>query len=1126
MKKTLTLAFLLLSALSISAQQLGSLDEVNSATPYLIHNSNGFGYCIFNSEVNSEYVTLGGATEIHSAGLYNDAYLTPIDPMDSNNQWLIIPNGNNYYVKNVGQNKFLCDVDIESTEYDGTTYEWYSFRDAFFLSSEPYALEITDIGDGTFAFRSSNTAQAWGKQPEQMYMCAATQKENAIAMWTISDLGSTWYIEIPSDEGYVAITGISLDQSALSLTVGASCTLSATVTPSDATYRNNVKWSSSNPAVATVEGGVVTAIKSGRATITCASNDGKISATCTIVVTEETSEEEQEDLGTIQYYTFQDGQMVAIPLKYIISETQDKDGIVTLSLVGDTTFTYTANLLASKDTVYYGSLPEFESFKFNNKFNDQLYTDAIGVIDSLTHRIDVQVACIGKRLTPSFKIPDGADAWVNGIKQQSKVTRRRFDSNVKYTVAYPKNWIFQVKKVSDAIWSNPDTDESENQWIKTQVTLTEDMVSTNAPSNRDYDQGLIFAIDGNDSGNYFHSTWGTGEYTPLTWSTGAYYGDGTSEWPYIEITPADPVQNFQIEYVAGPANRRWTSFIVQGSNDGENWTEIQTFTEEKDGLASTDYETWTSPIITNGTSYKSLRLQGTSSIYKNYITLTELKLYSVEENPNYGNEPAEPTLIADAVYSYDFVPYGTDYSVCVDFLTDHPTNEYSVPAIYINTYDGSMISSKEYYWDASFEIDGAGVFPDMVVDSMRIKGRGNTSWSSDPYSKNPYRLKFAQKIKPFGMTGGKNWVLLANKQTGSMTSNAIAMKIADMVGSAGCNHIIPVELYINGMYRGSYNFTEKVGFSNNSIDIVDETNATMLEIDTYYDEAFKFMDGCYNLPVNIKEPELDDAESTSNLTFDMIETAFNDFTYNLKIAGGDVYTSDIDVDAFVKAMLVTDLTRNQELKHPKSWFLYNEDITADSAWVFGPVWDFDWAFGYDGTSRYYIYDAETSIFNNLSNSNKGYPFFFALLNNSDIVKKAYYREWTKFLNEGKLDELLEYCDDYYDYANPSFVHNATKWSDGKAELTQINNAKNWLTKRANYIYSNLTEYDLSDDLIENEDEPYGEPDRVDPSTIMAQAVDVYTINGIRVRTQVPVGEAFRGLMPGIYIMNGKKIMIR
>ena len=95
-------------------------------------------------------------------------------------------------------------------------------------------------------------------------------------------------------------------------------------------------------------------------------------------------------------------------------------------------------------------------------------------------------------------------------------------------------------------------------------------------------------------------------------------------------------------------------------------------------------------------------------------------------------------------------------------------------------------------------------------------GRGNTTWSSNPDTKNPYRLKFADKVRPLGLPKGRSWVLLANKRAGSMLTNAYGMKAASLLGTVAYNHIIPVDLYVNGTFKGSYNLTEKVGFSSNS----------------------------------------------------------------------------------------------------------------------------------------------------------------------------------------------------------------------------------------------------------------------------------------------------------------------
>jgi hypothetical protein len=82
----------------------------------------------------------------------------------------------------------------------------------------------------------------------------------------------------------ISVTGVSLDKTSLSMAVGDTQTLNATVTPSNATDKT-VTWSSSNTAVATVSSsGLVTAKAAGSATITVATSDGGKTATCEVSV--------------------------------------------------------------------------------------------------------------------------------------------------------------------------------------------------------------------------------------------------------------------------------------------------------------------------------------------------------------------------------------------------------------------------------------------------------------------------------------------------------------------------------------------------------------------------------------------------------------------------------------------------------------------------------------------------------------------------------------------------------------------------------------------------------------------------------------------------------------------------
>ena len=86
-----------------------------------------------------------------------------------------------------------------------------------------------------------------------------------------------------------AATSVTLDKTAIELSVGASETLAATIAPSGAD--DAVEWTTSDETVATVdENGKVTAVKAGTATITVTTKNGK-TATCTVTV----KAEEKED---------------------------------------------------------------------------------------------------------------------------------------------------------------------------------------------------------------------------------------------------------------------------------------------------------------------------------------------------------------------------------------------------------------------------------------------------------------------------------------------------------------------------------------------------------------------------------------------------------------------------------------------------------------------------------------------------------------------------------------------------------------------------------------------------------------------------------------------------------------
>ena len=159
-----------------------------------------------------------------------------------------------------------------------------------------------------------------------IYLCNGP--DNIIMDWTKWDLSSlgkvakvTFNVTGSSDNGYgfsqpayfayddvavrfekagadVPATGVTLDKTELSLTEGESATLTATVEPENATDKAIV-WTSSDNAVATVENGVVTAVKAGTATITAACGSAKTE--CTVTVTAAPAGPISVKVGTAAY---------------------------------------------------------------------------------------------------------------------------------------------------------------------------------------------------------------------------------------------------------------------------------------------------------------------------------------------------------------------------------------------------------------------------------------------------------------------------------------------------------------------------------------------------------------------------------------------------------------------------------------------------------------------------------------------------------------------------------------------------------------------------------------------------------------------------------------------------------
>ncbi len=170
----------------------------------------------------------------------------------------------------IGEDYFLL-MTATGTSYDGNNFALYKYKDATksFADIEPLWFFPNDgMGGAMNGSRSAPVSVEVNQETgvAHVYVYAA---ENGYGRYTLQGVAGK-------------ATGISLSTTSCTIDNGDSCQLAATVLP--ATANQNVVWTSSNRAVATVTNGLIQAKHSGKAIITATSVDGGLIATCEVTV--------------------------------------------------------------------------------------------------------------------------------------------------------------------------------------------------------------------------------------------------------------------------------------------------------------------------------------------------------------------------------------------------------------------------------------------------------------------------------------------------------------------------------------------------------------------------------------------------------------------------------------------------------------------------------------------------------------------------------------------------------------------------------------------------------------------------------------------------------------------------
>ncbi len=158
------------------------------------------------------------------------------------------------------------------------------------------------VSDGTntlATYSSTKVATDGGEvSPSSYYL---TESAGTV---TVTFTGAGWIhgVKVESLESFTSVTSISVTDSdgatSSTISVGDSVSLTATVSPSDAT-ETSVSWSSSDESIASVSSGTVTGVSDGTATITATALDGSgITGTYEVTVEASTATVEKNQVYT------------------------------------------------------------------------------------------------------------------------------------------------------------------------------------------------------------------------------------------------------------------------------------------------------------------------------------------------------------------------------------------------------------------------------------------------------------------------------------------------------------------------------------------------------------------------------------------------------------------------------------------------------------------------------------------------------------------------------------------------------------------------------------------------------------------------------------------------------------
>jgi len=277
----------------------------------------------------------------------------------------------------------------------------------------------------------------------------------------------------------------------------------------------------------------------------------------------------------------------------------------------------------------------------------------------------------------------------------------------------------------------------------------------------------------------------------------------------------------------------------------------------------------------------------------------------------------------------------------------------AVPVVYLD-FDESLGTILAMQSDKKKETHAYGtMYLDSEDDSLDlvsyfdIHGHGNSTWSGNPKSKQPYNIKFTEDdsyekgraVRALGMRANTKWCLLADASERSFLRTRVAHYLGAQVGIDYALQSRYTNLYIGADYVGSYYLIERTTAVDDALDLDLATGDNMdgswiVEFDNASGQPNQFY--VKSVKVTVKSPiEGCQYRALQKYLYE-INTALNDPNgYNKDT--GKYYYDYIDLESYAKFLLIREFSMDYDLV-VDHWAYYDAKEGKMNA---GPLWDFN-----------------------------------------------------------------------------------------------------------------------------------------------------------------------------------------